>query len=185
MSLRRWLMLAALCLGGCAKEAPVAIDVTPPAPIAKNFDRLPEVLAGLPKSGAPQLFEGLPSVFWEPQLFEQELAKKKTVRHHGYPFYEEPLAHAGPDAEQLTALFAARTSFAKYTDGKKGGGFHADFCLVWTSGDATTRAIVSLEDGEVKLHGPKSELHCDFSPEAVQKLRQLLSSVRKNRPTEN
>lgn len=185
MSLRRWLMLAVLCFVGCANDVPVAVDVTPPAPIEKNFDRLPGILAGLPKSGAPQLFEGLPSVFWEPHLFEQELAKKKTVRHHGYPFYEEPLVNTGSDTEQLTALFTARTSFAKFTDGKKGGGFHADFCLEWKSGDATTRAIVSLEDGEVKLFGPKSELHCDISPEAIQKLRELLSPARKNRPTES
>ncbi len=90
----------------------------------------------------------------------------------------------GTDGEQFTALFSAQTSFAKYTDGKKGGGFHANYCLEWKSGEGTTRAVIALECGEVRMYGSKSELHCDLSQEAAQKLRQLLSPYRKNCPVE-
>lgn len=184
MSLRGFFVLAALWLVGCKQEVQVAFDLTPPPPIETNFDRLPTVLAGIPKSGSALLYEGLPSDFWEPQLLEQELARKKTIRLHGYPFYEERLAWQGTDEEQLTALLSASASFAKYTDGKKGGGFHANYCLEWKSGEETTHAIICLEIGEVKLYGPKSQLHCDLSLEAARKVRQLLSNYRKNCPVE-
>ncbi|MFM9966303.1 MAG: hypothetical protein ACKV2Q_34435 [Planctomycetaceae bacterium] len=184
MSLRGLFVLVALCLVGCKQEAKVAVDLTPPPPIETNFDRLPTVLAGIPKMGAALLYEGLPSEFWEPQLLEQEVARTKTVRLHGYPFYEELLAWQETDGEQLTALLAARNSFAKFTDGKKGGGFHADYCLEWKTGEGTTHVVVSLEGGEVKMYGPKSQLHCDLSPEAAAKLRPMLARYRKNRPAE-
>ncbi|MBC7815521.1 MAG: hypothetical protein IAG10_01320 [Planctomycetaceae bacterium] len=184
MSLRGLFVLAALWLVGCKQEVKVAFDITPPPPIETNFDRLPTVLAGIPKTGVALLYEGLPSDFWEPQLLEQELARTKTVRLHGYPFYEELLAWQGADGEQLTALLSARTSFATYTDGKKGGGFHANYCLEWKSSEGTTHVVISLEGGEVKMYVPKSELHCDLSQEAAQKLRQLLSPYRKNCPVE-
>ncbi len=184
MSLRGLFVLVALSLAGCKQEVKVAVDLTPPPPIETNFDRLPTVLAGIPKTGAALLYEGLPSDFWEPQLLEQEIARTKTIRHHGYPFYEELLAWQGTDGEQLTALLSARTSFATYTEGKKGGGFHANYCLEWKTGEGTTHAVIALEYGEVKIYGPKSKLHCDLSPEAAQKLRQLLKPYRKNCPIE-
>ncbi len=184
MSLRGLFVLAVLWLVGCNQEVKVAVDITPPPPIETNFDRLPTILAGIPKTGVALLYEGLPSDFWEPQLLEQELARTKTIRLHGYPFYEELLALQGTDGEQFTALFSARTSFTKYTDGKKGGGFHANYCLEWKTGEETTHVVIALECGEVKMFGPKSELHCDLSQEAAQKLRQLLSRYRKNCPVE-
>lgn len=184
MSLRGLLVLTVLWLIGCKQEIKVAFDGAPPPPITTNFDRLPTVLAGIPKTGAALLYEGLPSEFWEPESLVQELARAKTIKLHGYPFYEEQLAFHEADGEQFTALLAARNSFAKFTDGKNGGGFHADYCLEWKSGEETTHIVIALESGEVKMYGPKSELHCDLSQEAAQKLRQLLIRYRKNRPVE-
>ena len=149
MSLRGMFVLVALWLVGCRQEVKVAFDTTPPPPIETNFDRLPTVLAGIPKTGAALLYEGLPSEFWEPEALVQELARAKTIKLHGYPLYEELLAWQGTDGEQLTALFSARTSFAKYTDGKKGGGFHANYCLEWKSGEGTTHVVIALEGGAV------------------------------------
>lgn len=184
MTLRGLFMLSVLWLAGCKQEIKVEYDGAPPPLIETNFDRLPTVLAGIPKSEVPVLYEGLPSEFWEPESLVQELAAKKTIRLHGYPFYEERLELQGTDGEQFTTLSAAQNSYAKYTDGKKGGGFHADYCLEWKTSEGTTHAVISLEGSEVKLYGPKSELHCDFSPEVAQQLQQLLSGYRKNRPVE-
>ncbi len=184
MPLRGLFVFAALWLVGCKQEIQVHFDAAPPPPIETNFDRLPTVLSGIPKTGAVLLSEGLPSPFWEPQMLEQELARTKTIKLHGYPFYEDRLAMQGTDGEQFTALLSDRTSFVNYTDAKKGGGFHADYCLEWKTGEGTTHVVISLEGAEVKMYAPKSELHCDLSPEAAQKLRQLLSRYRKNRPAE-
>ena len=184
MFLRCLFMLSALWLVGCKQEIKVAFDGVPPPPIEKTFDRLPTVLAGIPKTGDLRLYEGLPSDFWEPELMEQELKWKKTIRLHGYPVYEELLALQETDGEQFTAMFSAQASFAKFSDAKKCEGFHADYGMEWKVGEETTHVLIGLECGEVKMYGPKSELHCDLSPEAAQKLRQLLSRYRKNRPVE-
>jgi hypothetical protein len=178
-------VLVAFWLAGCKQESRVVLDLAPPPPISTSFDRLPTVLAGIPKTGTALLYEGLPSDFWEPQLLEQELAQKKTVRLHGYPFYEELLAWQGTDGEQVTELLSARSSFAKFTSGKKGGGFHANYCLEWKTGEDLTHVIIALDYGEVKIYGPKSELHCDLSQEAAQKLRQILRRYRQNCPVES
>lgn len=185
MDLRWFIVLVPLWLAGCTQEGNVSFNLMPPPPIDTNFDRLPTVLEGIPKTGAAVLYEGLPSDFWEPQLLEQELARKKTVRIHGYPFYEELLAWQETDREQLTELLFARTSFAKYTSGKKGGGFHANYCLEWNAGGERAHMIIALDYGEVKIYGPKGELHCDLSQEAAQKLRQVFSRYRKNCPVES
>ena len=107
------------------------------------------------------------------------------MRHQGYPFYEERLSWQGTDGEQLTTLLSARTSFAKLTAGKQGGGFHANYCLEWKTAEGTTLAIICLECGEVKMYGPKSQLHCDLSQEAAQKIRPMLGRYRKNCPAES
>ena len=184
MSLRGLIVLTALWFIGCKQEIKVEFDGAPPPPIETNFDRLPTIPDAIPKAGVALLYEGLPSEFWEPELLVQELARKKTIKLHGYPFYEEQLAFQETDGEQFTALLTARTSFSKLTDGKKGGGFHADYCLEWKSGDATIHVVFAQESGEVKMYGPKSELHCDLSPDAAQKLQQLLNRYRKNRTVE-
>ncbi len=184
VSLRGLIVLCVVWLVGCKQEVKVTFDAAPPPAIETNFNRLQTVLAGIPKTGVALLYEGLPSEFWEPESLVQELSRAKTIKRHGYPFYEELLAMQGTDGEQFTAMFSARTSFAPYTDGKKGGGFHADYCLEWKASKETTHVVISLEDGEVKLYGPKAKLHCDLSQDAIQKLRQLLSRYRKNRPIE-
>ncbi len=67
MPLCRLFVLAVLWLVGCKQEIKVEFDGAPPPPITTNFDRLPTVLAGIPKTGVALLYEGLPSEFWEPE----------------------------------------------------------------------------------------------------------------------
>ena len=179
---RRWLMLAAALFAGCARSPNVAVEPEQPKPISTDFGRLPAALEGIRKSGEVVLHEGLPSEFWEPQLREQELGRKKTIRLHGYAFYDEGLALRGADAERLTALFTSQRSFLRYRGLKGCGGYHPDYCVEWKMGDAATRILISLECGEVKIFGPRSELHCDLSPESGQRLMQWLSPYAKNRP---
>jgi len=179
--LRRWPLLATAFLVGCTQVSKLA-EFESPRAISTSFDRLASILAGIQKARDSALYEGLPSEFWEPQLLERELHAKRTVKLHGYPFYEDLLTLKEQDAAQLTELFSAKGSFQRYRSQKECGGYHADYCVEWKTGEAVTRALICLECGEVKLFGPQAELHCDLSAKADKQLKQSLSGYRKNRP---
>lgn len=178
----RWILLAVLLLSGCRQE-PKTPDYQPPKPISTRFDRLGAALATIPNAESTTLYEGLPSVFWEPQLWEQELNTKRTIRLHGYLFYNDLLALKDKDGAQLTTLFSARNTFERYRSQKECGGYHADYCIEWKSGDVATRALVCLECGEVKLFAPQAELYCDLTEKAAARIKQVLNGYQKNRPT--
>jgi hypothetical protein len=180
MSRRSLLLVALLCLG-CREAAEVVVEETPPA-VSTDFARLPELLAGMQKKSKVLVYEGLPSQFWEPQLREQELNRKESLDVHGYPVYEEPITPSASDADQLTTLFSARESFLSFDNlnNKKCGGFTAEYCVEWTTGETVTQLLLCLECAEIMLFGPGSELHCNVSPAAAQQLKQLLGPYRKN-----
>jgi hypothetical protein len=180
---RHWLILIAALCAGCAQGPNAAVQVEQPKPISTDFKRLPLVLNGIRQFEVVVLYEGLPSEFWEPQIREQEASRTTTTRLHGYTFYDDRLALSDSDVGQFAALFSAERSFMRYRGSKACGDYHPDYCLEWKTGDATTRALVCLECGEVKIFSPQSELHCDLSPDSRERLAQLLSRYRKNRPS--
>ena len=179
---RRWLLLVATLFAGCSQPAPVTREYEQPLKTDTNFAHLPMVLAGIPKSADISLHEGLPSEFWEPELREQELSRAKTITIHGYRFYEYQVTAQGKDAEPITALFSSKKSFQRYNAKKRCGGYAPEYVIEWKAGEAVTQALISLECGEVKMFGPKGELHCDLSNEAAKVLTELVSRYRKNRP---
>jgi hypothetical protein len=166
---------------GCEQAAEVGVEEPPPA-VSTDFARLPGVLAGVQKSSTVVLYEGLPSAFWEPQLREQLFSQNDTLDVHGYPVFEEPLAPAGGDAEQMTSLLSVSESYQgiNKNEPKKCGSFTAEYCVEWTTGETVTRALICLECGEVMLFGPRSELHCNLSADTAKRLRQLLGPYQKN-----
>jgi hypothetical protein len=175
-----WLV-AVLCLVqglGCREAPEVVIDEKPLPAVSTDFARLPDILAGIRNTDEVRLYQGLPSEFWEPQLRSQELAQKETLDVHGHPVYEEQLAPADEDAERLTAILAATESYQSFDirNRKKCGGFTAEFCVEWATGKAATQILICLECGEAMLFAANSELHCQLSPEAAQRLRQVLTS---------
>src|SRR4029079_16683380 len=97
-----------------AQEPRVEGEHEVPGQVSTDFGRLPSVIEGIRKSGDVVLYEGLPSEFWEPLLREQEEKRKKTIRLHGYTFYDERLALGESDAERFTAMFSAKGSFKRY-----------------------------------------------------------------------
>lgn len=178
----RWLILPALLCAGCNRAPTVQVAYEPPKPVSKNFAQLPSILKELPKSGQVALYEGLPSEFWEPQLWENEANQKRTIGLHGYLFYDERLVPQESDLKQLTSLLTDPRSFQRYRGTKACGGYHPDYCVEWKHGDATTRALICLECAEVQFFARQKELYCDLSPEANQRLTEWLSSYRRNRP---
>jgi hypothetical protein len=184
MMRRTFLLIAVLALG-CREAAEVVEDDVPPPAVSTDFARLPDVLAGIQAGGKLALYEGLPSIFWEPQLREQELNRQETLDIHGHAVYDNPLRPSAADVGQLTSLLSARESYQPYNSRKKCGGFSADYGIEWTTGEATTHVLVSLECGEVQIFSPHSELYCDVTADVGQKLKQLLTAYRKNAPTSN
>jgi len=168
---------------GCTSEPRVVMESTPPPNADTSFHRLSQVIAGIKPSDV-SLYEGLPSIFWEPQARAQELQEKSTIDVRGHRLYEEPLKLEQADAGSLTALFANAGSFQKYRPDKACSGFNADYCLEWKSGAGTTHALISLECGEVEIFTPQAELHCDFSDAAARRIRDLLHGYSNNRPDE-
>jgi hypothetical protein len=179
---RRRFLLAAALFAGCASEADRGVPPEPPKAISADFGRLSLILDEIRESRDVVLFEGLPSEFWEPQLLEQELKRKKTIRLHGYPFYEEPVALQGSEAERFTALLSDKSSFKRHRGPNRCGGYQPDFCVEWKNRDVPTRALICMECGEVKVFGPRSEVHCDLDLKAEQRLEEWLRPYRKNRP---
>jgi hypothetical protein len=178
----RWWALPVALLSGCG--APSAVTIAEESPLATdtNFDRLADILSGIPGAGDMFLYGGLPSEFWEPELRQTALREAETTVLHGYTVYDDARLLPVEDARLLTALLSAKESFARYRAGKSCGGFQPEFCLEWKVGEAATEALISLECGEVKLFGPKGELYCDLVPVALQKLKPLLTRHQNHSP---
>jgi hypothetical protein len=170
----RWLVLSLALLAGCSQTTHVEVPYEPPIKTDTDFANLPRILAAIPKSASITLYRGLPSEFWEPELRAQELSRAKTIRLHGYPFYEESIPIPEADAGRLTALFSSKATFRRHDEKKRCGGYSPVYGVEWKAGEDGIRALISLECAEVKMFVPKCELYCDLTPEAKQSLESLL-----------
>src|SRR5262249_23293736 len=72
-------IFAAVLLVGCSRAQEPADEPGPPPVVAKDFELLPAILAGIRDPASAVLCEGLPGSFWEPELQAQELKQKPTV----------------------------------------------------------------------------------------------------------
>jgi hypothetical protein len=173
-------VLAGLCVTSAAEPARKADSK--PKGSAEEFKKLPALTAALGKATKVVLHEGLPHQTFEPKLLEQELKTKKTVKVHGFPFYQETLSLKEADAKKLTALFRAGESFTAYRGPKKCGGFHPDYAVEWRLGKDVYQALVCFGCHEVKFYGPKAGVYCDVRDRALGEMKKVLLSYRKNRP---
>ncbi len=147
-----------------------------------NFDNYKSLAAGVGKADKVVLYEGLPHQSIEKELLNEELKTKKTVQHHGFPFYSEQMQLKEGDAKKLTDLFTDSDSFRPFRGEKKCGGFHPDYCVEWQAGKEVYRCLVCFGCGEVKVFGPKAELYCDMTHKSCEKFKEVLQSYRKHRP---
>lgn len=148
-----------------------------------NFDNLKPLAAGIGTADKVVLYEGLPHQFNEPELLKHELQTKKTVQHHGFPFYTESLPLKDGDARELTKLFTEGNSFQPWRGEKKCGGFHPDYCLEWHAGGEVYRGLICFGCHEAKFYGPSVELYCDINQDAFDKLKAILLPYRQQRPS--
>jgi hypothetical protein len=157
------------------------IGEPPPPATSSSFERLPAILPGI-QGTQVTLHEGLPDAFWDPNLRGKEIRSKKIVQMHGHPLYEDLPALKDGDKSLFTAIMSASPSYLPYSGPKSTGEYNADYCLTWKGASGETQALISLQCGEVKLFGPKSDLHCDLTPQALDQLKRLLDAYQKNRP---
>jgi hypothetical protein len=147
-----------------------------------NFDNHKALAVAIAKADRVILYEGLPHQTFEQQLLQEELKNKKTVKLNDFPFYTETLSLKDADAKSLKALFIEAAAFKQYSGPKRCGGFHPDYALEWHVGKDVYRAQICFGCQEVKIFGPKSEVHCDMRPDTNKQLQATLKPYRKNRP---
>lgn len=181
--LRLSTMVAAALIAGCSQAPEPERSFEPPRTLSTDFGRLKSALDGLAKPGEIALYAGLPSEFWEPQLREEEASRNRTVRLEGYLFYEERLALNGEEADRLGSLLSAERSFRRRRGEKTCSGYEPGYCVEWKSSSTTTRFLICLQCGEVKIFGPRNDLYCDLSAESGQKLDEWLKPYRKSPQT--
>jgi len=149
---------------------------------AKDLSQFTPISEGIKRAATLTLYEGLPHQHWEAQQLEKELAAKKTVRFHGYPFYERSLAISTNEVELLRRLSADTESYWSYGGEKLCGGYHPDYCLEWKDGEATYHLLICFGCDEMKLYGPKSELLLDIRTDVMKKFESVLKKHRSQRP---
>lgn len=178
----RYLALVLLLGAGCAPAPHPPPNNKEPPQIDTRFERLPRLLPSIQQADAVSIYEGLPSVFSEPELRQQELQAKPVSWIRRYPFYNEPHALEPVDSAPLRALLATAESYRPLEKQKSCPGFHSDFAAVWKTGAAATQVLINLECGEVKIFSPQGELHCDLGPPALSRLKELLRPYAKRHP---
>lgn len=176
---RRCLALSLALLAGCSQAPQTEVSYEPPIKTDTTFANLPPILAAIPKSADVKVYRGLPSEFWEPELRAQELSRAKTVKLHGYPFYDEPIPIQEPDAGRLTSLLSSKATFRRHGGKNQCGGYSPEFGVEWKAGADSTRALICLECLEVKLFDAKHELYCSLNPDVRQSLESTLSRYRR------
>jgi hypothetical protein len=177
---RRRLVLPLALIAGCSQASHIEVPYEPPIKTDTSFANLPLILAAIPRSADVRLYRGLPSEFWEPELRAQELNRSKTIRLHGYPFYDEPIPIQEADAGRLTTLLSSEATFRRHDGKKRCGGYSPEYGVEWKAGADSTRALICLECLEVKLFDAKHELYCDLNPEVRQSLESSLSRYRRH-----
>ena len=150
---------------------------------AKDLKQFTPISKGISRASGLTVFEGLPHQMFEAAQLKKELATKKTIRLHRFPFYERPLPIAADMIEPLRRLSASTKSYRTYSGPKFCGGFHPDYCLAWSDGDTTYHLLICFNCHEMKLFGPKSNLILDIREDAYEAFKKTLKSYRAQRPS--
>jgi len=176
MNRRLLLLLFLACVlvlnPGCDRRGLNAKDRSEFSPISKGISRASSLL----------LYEGLPHQFWEADQFKKELAAKKTLLFHEFPFYERPLSVTPVDVETLRRLSAAANSFSSCRGAKACGGYHPDYCLIWKDGATTYELFICFGCHEMELYGPQQDFLADIRPDAFTQFETTLKKYRDQRP---
>jgi hypothetical protein len=183
--LERALFIVAACVVplavGCSEKRSASITDTRIL-TANEHSELQTILAGIGPNASLVLYEGLPHQTFEWNQMQKELATKKTIEIHEYPFYERPLAVSDADVATLRQLSLAPDSFVSYMGPKGCGGYHPDYCLEWTDGGATCELLICLGCREMELYAAGKKLLVDIRNSAFDQFEATLEKYRDQRP---
>jgi hypothetical protein len=149
---------------------------------AEDTSAFTPISKGIARASSLTLYEGLPHQTFDMDQYQNELATKKTVLLHEYPFYERTLAVGESDREELRRLSASAESYFSFSGEQSCGGYHPDFCLAWTDAGSRYELLICFGCQEMKLYGPTQSLRVDIRPDAAKGFRAILSQYRGQRP---
>jgi hypothetical protein len=149
----------------------------------ENFEKsMPPLMDAIAKSKPVALLEGLPHQLYEDELLAKELKQKKTIKLHEFPFYVESTVVNEKEAKQLRDIFSNSKNFKRFEIPKPCGGFHPDWCVVFTVDKEIYRALVCFGCHEARIYGPKNEVLTDLDEPAYKQLVAILKPNQKLRP---
>lgn len=129
-----------------------------------------------------QVFEGLPDPKTEPALFAKENARSDVMKVGDFRFYKRPLELSKTEIAELRALFHPGNPFSPGGGDNPCGKFHADYLLLWKSGEATYYAQIGLGCEEIEAGGPTGRFHRYIPPDIYGRLDRILGKLAAHRP---
>jgi hypothetical protein len=148
----------------------------------ENFARqIKPIVAEIQAATSVTIYEGLPHQRHKRMLFD-ELATKKTVTLHSFPFYDVAITPTEADAAKLIAICGQQKTFGIYRGAKLCGGFHPDWCVEFKKDSDVYQMLVCFGCREVRLYGPRNQVFSDLDKGTMKSLRELLTPLQKNCP---
>ncbi|MBA3483412.1 MAG: hypothetical protein H0T51_16505 [Pirellulales bacterium] len=128
------------------------------------------------------LYEGLPHP--NSDGFAKELKRSESIEIDGHRFYKTPVATSDETLESLRSLSVQQGLFKPFEAAKACGGFHPDWCQVWTNGEKEVNVHFCFGCNEVAafIDGERQML-CEKQDD--NKFKELLDGLRTNRPAED
>jgi hypothetical protein len=149
----------------------------------ENFaQHIKPIVAEIKASTSVTIYEGLPHQGWEQKRLFDELATKKTVKLHDFPFYDFAITPSEADAAKLIAICGQQKTFGVYAGAKLCGGFHPDWCVEFKKDSDVYQMLVCFGCQEVRLYGPRNKVFSDLDKGTMNTLREILTPLQKNRP---
>ena len=121
----------------------------------QHADRL-EVRPGIPRGEAPP--EGV-------------------VRLHGEPFQDRFFDLSEDQRRELAVILADESTFEAHADGKKCGGFHADYAVQWKSEGRPYQVLLCFGCHEALSLGDGAERLNDLSDRGYERLARVLDAA--------
>ena len=145
-------------------------------PSADEFRKAVAAISGL------QVFEGLPDPKTAPALFARESARSDVMRVRDSKFYSQPLELDKAEIAELRAVFNPGNPFSPGGGGDPCKRFHADYLLLWKSGETTYFAQIGLGCQEIEASGPSGSIHRYIPPDIYARLDRVLGKHDAHRP---
>jgi hypothetical protein len=151
---------------------------------ANTFSYFPALAKHVQQANKLTLYEGLPHPTMDPDGFEKERNRTDTIGIDGHRFYKAPVAVSDETLESLRSLSVQQGLFKPFQAAKACGGFHPDWCLVWTDAEKEVDVHFCFGCNEVAafVDGERQML-CEMQND--EPFKELLDALRTNRTSED